>query len=491
MIWAEWVKFRTLPGRVAALAASGLVVVLLGCFAAAGSYQDCMGRRCPPPPTGPGGQAVRDRFAFGHRPLTGDGEITAHVSSMSGVITYPPPGHDQIVAGLVPWAKAGIMVKAGTRPGDTYASVLLTGHEGVRMQADFAADVAVPGFSGEAWLRLRRAGDRVSGYASADGVSWRQISTVRLAGLPRTAQVGVFVTSPSDVTQQASPHGGHLLQARFTQATASFDRVTPGGPWRYDLVGDDGQRTDLEKIHPPGVTESAGILTVTGSGDIAPLGTEGGQPIERSLTGMFMALIIVAVIGVQFATSEHRRGLLRTTYLASPRRERVVAAKALVLGGATFAAGVLAAAVTLPLAGWMLEAHGVYLLPVSGWTTVRVVLGAGALLSATALIAYGIGTVTRRSLAAVVLAVVLLVVPQLLATTSVLPGGAASWLLRVTPAAGLALQQSIPAYPQVAVPYGVIDGYFPLPAWGGLLVLLGWAAVALVLGVARTVRADA
>jgi hypothetical protein len=491
MIRAEWIKFRTLPGRVASIAGAMLVIVLLGWLAAAGAHEDCMGRRCPAPPTGPGGEAVQDRFSFAHRPLTGDGEITAHLGSMTGVITYPPPNHDQIVAGLVPWAKAGIMVKAGIKPGDAYAAVLLTGHEGVRMQTDFTGDVAAPGLSGAVWLRLKRTGDRITGYASADGTSWREISTVRLPGLPRTAQIGMFVTSPADVTEQASPHGGHNVQARFTQATAAFDRVTPGGPWQVDLVGDDGLRTDLEKQHPPGATESAGTLTVTGSGDIAPLGTDGGGPIERSLTGMFAALIVVVVVGVRYATAEQRHGLLRTTFLASPRRERVVAAKGLVLGGVTFAAGTVAAAVTLPLAGWLLHAHGVNMLPVSGWTTLRVVLGTGALLSVAGLIAYGIGTVTRRGLTAVVLAVVLLVVPKLLATTSVLPSGAASWLLRVTPDAGFALQQSVPAYPQVATPYGVIDGYYPLPAWGGLLVLLAWAGAALALAVVRTLRSDA
>ena len=51
-----------------------------------------------------------------HQPLAGDGTITARVTSMTGMITYPPPDHDEIVPGLVPWAKAGVMVKDGTSP---------------------------------------------------------------------------------------------------------------------------------------------------------------------------------------------------------------------------------------------------------------------------------------------------------------------------------------------------------------------------------------
>jgi hypothetical protein len=495
VIRAEWIKFRTLPGRVVAVAAAVLVVVALGGLAAAGVQESCMSGdkevQCPAPPVGPDGRAVDDRFTFAHRPLVGDGDFIAHVGAMTGTITYPPPGHDQIVAGLVPWAKAGIMVKAGTKPGDAYAAMLLTGHEGVRMQADFTGDRAVPGFSGGAWLRLRRTGDRVTGYTSADGTTWREVESVRLPGLPPTAQVGLFVTSPSNVTEAAGSHGGHVVQARFTQATAQFTGITPGGTFRSDLIGDDGNRTDLEKLSPPGVKESAGILTVTGSGDIAPLGGAGGMTVDSMLTGLAVAVLIMIVIAVGFGTAEYRRGLISTTFLASPRRERVVGAKALVVGGIAFAVGTVAAAVTVPLATAIFHAHAVIVLPTPWTTTLRVVLGTGALLSLAALLAYGIGTVTRRGLTAVVLAVILLIVPRVLTTVSLLPDAASEWLLRVTPAAGYAIQQTVPAYRQIARPYSPADGYYPLAPWAGLAVLAAWAVAVLALGVVRTRRADA
>ena len=50
-----------------------------------------------------------------------------------------------------------------------------------------------------------------------------------------------------------------------------------------------------------------------------------------------------------FITAEYRRGLIRTTLAASPRRGRVLAAKAVVLGAVTFVAGLVAAAVAVPL----------------------------------------------------------------------------------------------------------------------------------------------
>ena len=494
MIRAEWTKFRTVRGWVAGVCAAVLAVVLLGVLAALGSNESCMNGNvevaCPAPPTGPDGETVDDRFTFVHQPLTGDGEITARVSGMNGTITYPPPNHDQIVPGLVPWAKAGIMVKAGTKPGAAYASVLLSGHHGVRMQSDFTHDVAAPGYPGAVWLRLKRTGDQVTGYASKDGTAWQRIDTVKLAGLPRTVQIGLFAASPSDITEVANPLGGHIAQARWTQASADFSQVSPAGGFTYDGVGRDGQ-TDWEKTHPPGFKESAGILTVTGSGDIAPTGLSDGLAIEHTLSGLFLALLLDIVVAALFVTAEFRRGLIRTTLIAAPGRGRVLAAKAVVIGGVTFAAGLVAAGVTIPLVTHLMESRDVHVLHVPWWTELRVVAGAAALLSLAAIFAYAMGAVFRRGMPAVAAAVVLLVVPQLLATSSVLPDGAVLWLTRVTPAAAFAALQSIPAYPQVLHLDGPSDGYYPLAPLAGLGVLLLYAAAALGVAVLRFRRADA
>jgi ABC-type transport system involved in multi-copper enzyme maturation permease subunit len=73
----------------------------------------------------------------------------------------------------------------------------------------------------------------------------------------------------------------------------------------------------------------------------------------------------------------------------------------------------------------------------------------------------------------------------------VLPAGAARWLLRVTPAAAFAVQQSTPQYPQVDNLYIPANGYFPLAPWTGLAVLCAWAALALGLAVVLFRRRDA
>jgi ABC-type transport system involved in multi-copper enzyme maturation permease subunit len=100
-------------------------------------------------------------------------------------------------------------------------------------------------------------------------------------------------------------------------------------------------------------------------------------------------------------------------------------------------------------------------------------------MSLSAVLALAIGTILRRSAMAVATVVVLVVLPYILATAAVLPAGPSEWLLRVTPAAAFAIQQTLIAYPQVDGAYLPAFGYYPLGPLPGLLVLCAYAAGAL------------
>lgn len=499
---AEWTKFRTVRGWVIAMAAAALVIVLLGLSSASGSHTSCgagpVESACPPAPVGPGGEAVEDDFFFVHRSLAGDGGITARLTSLTGQIRKPDatPGVRNVVAGLVPWAKAGVMVKESTKQGSAYAAVLVTGAHGTRMQHDFTHDVAgrPGGGSREAprWLRLTRSGDILTGYESADGTSWAEIGTARLTGLPAMVEIGLFAASPGDLTVTQGDLGGSVSASRFTEATAVFDRVTlagaTSGGWRDDDVGAT-KAPDGSFHHPGRAGRSGGTFSVTGVGDIAP--SIEGQAIERTLTGVLTGLIVVIVVAVMFITAEYRSGLIRTTLLAVPDRGRMLVAKAVTIAGVTFAAGLAATSITLTSGTRILRANGNRLLPVSQLTEARVVVGTAALLAVAAVLALALGALFRRAVGAVIAAVMLIVVPHVLATTSVLPGEAARWLLRVTPDAGFAIQQSIPEYAHVLGHYAPLAGFYPLAPWAGFAVPCGYTAVALGLAVVRLRRRDA
>jgi ABC-type transport system involved in multi-copper enzyme maturation permease subunit len=282
--------------------------------------------------------------------------------------------------------------------------------------------------------------------------------------------------------------------------TAVFDHVSlsgtsPGTAWTGDAVG--GQNTGgAVSSGAEGFHQAGGTFTVTGSGDIAPVVFDpagsgfASSTIERGLAGAFAGLIAVVVVAVMFMTAEYRRGMIRTTLAASPHRGRVLAAKAIVAGAVAFAAGLAAALVTVVLGDRLAHANGSYVLPVSSLTEVRVIVGTAAVLAVAAALAVAIGTVLRRSAAAVTAVIVVIVLPYILGIAAVLPVGAEDWLLRISPAAAFAVQQSLPAYPQVTAGYTPTAGYFPLAPWAGFAVLCVWAALALALATVLLRRRD-
>ena len=518
LVRAEWTKFRSVRGWVAGMIVAALVTVVLGLLIAGGGSTTCQssptspvqsGAAClPHVPLGPGGQAVTDQFYFVRQPLAGHGSITARVTSLTGLHvngTGPggqgAPGGQGLAPGTEPWSKAGVIIKASTRPGSAYAAMMVTGRHGVRMQYDYTHDTAgLPGTVSAAsprWLRLTRSGDTVTGYDSADGTHWTPVGTARLAGLSGTVQAGLFATSPDHTTVVSQSLGGGTSSGGPTMATAVFDHASlsgpaPGGPWSGDAVG--GKAAGgAASPGLQGFRQAGARFTVTGSGDIAPLVAAGGNAstIEQALAGAFAGLIAVVVAAVMFITAEYRRGMIRTTLAASPRRGRVLAAKAVVAGAVAFAAGLAAALVTVPLGNRLAHAKGSYVLPVTPLTELRVIAGTAALLAVAAVLALAIGTVLRRSAGAVTAVIVVIVLPYILGTADVLPAGAANWLLRVTPAAAFAIQQSMPQYPQVSASYTATGGYFPLAPWAGLAVLCAWAALALGLAAVLLRRRDA
>ncbi|MCW3819621.1 DUF1349 domain-containing protein [Micromonospora sp. DR5-3] len=469
----EWSAFRS-PGRLTALAAAALTIIALGLLYAFGNHSSCPGP-CPVAPVASGGATVSDRFWFLHRDLGREGSITVRMTSMTGTITYPPPNHDQIVSGLVPWAKAGIIVKDDVRQGSRYAAVMMTGSHGVRFQYDYRHDVAgsAGGVSEQSprWLRLSRSGDTITGSESADGKQWHTVGAAKLDGLPDTVQVGLFATSPGDLTLRKVGLGGAIEEVRFTQAVGVFDNVTVEGGatdvWDSDPVGE-MNHTDWEKYHnASGAAERNGVITISGTGDIGPLGEEGARTVEKTLPGLAVALIIALIVAARYGA--------RTAPETASRQ--VIAARAAVVGAATFVAGLVAVGVVLPAGTAILKGNGIAVQPMPILTGARVIVGVPAVLALCAVLAYGVGVWLRRGWAAIIIGLSLVALPYAITAFPLLPDTVSEWLLRLTPAAGFAVQQTMEEYPQVTAHYAPSAGYFPLPWWAGLAVLCVYAMI--------------
>ncbi|MBB2943762.1 hypothetical protein FB565_003491 [Actinoplanes lutulentus] len=423
---------------IVALVAAVLAVVVPGLLLAGG-------------PGSPGregaGPGVADQFWFLHRDLGTEGSLTVRLTAMTGTITYPPPDHDEIVSGLVPWAKVGLILKDGLRQGSPYAAVMMTGDHGVRFQHNYRHDVAgrPGGVSEQAprWLRLTRSGATVTGSESVDGKIWETVGTARLDGLPDTVQIGLFATSPGDLTLRRVALGGSVEEVRFTQAVGVFDNVSPGGAWASDPVGE-MNRTDWERLrHASGAVEQAGVVTVSGAGDIGPFGDEPLITARLALMGLPIALIIVLVVGTSVVSSSATGAVGRRPLLA--------------MAAASFLTGLIAVGVVVPVP--------------------RVAIGLGVAFALCAILAGQLRELFGRRWAAVVVSTLLVFVPYVVTTVALLPDPVAQWLLRVTPAAGFAAGQTLVEYPQVTAHYAPSAGYFPLSWWAGLLVLGAYPAV--------------
>jgi hypothetical protein len=514
LLRAEWTKFRSVRGWVIGMLVGGLLIVGIGVLTGSNSQcsfqpgPDSTAQACPAPPTGPEGGWVSDSFYFVRQPLAGNGSITVRVTSLTGQYSThggiaAGPASAATTAGMTPgvqpWSKAGIMIKASTVQGSAYAAMMVTGSHGVRMQWDFTHDVA--GLIGKVsasvprWLRLTRSGDAISGYDSADGVHWRLVGTARLTGFPATAQGGLFAATPG-YTKTSTSLGGSSSTGGPALATGAFDHVSRQGSWpaagwtgrAIQAPGDTALPASAQ-----GFTQAGDRLTVSGSGDVAPATGGGGlSTVEQTLTGTFLGLIVIVVIGAMFMTAEYRRGLIRTTLTASPRRGRVLAAKAVVLAGVTFVTGLIAVAIVIPVGERLLHENGNPILPMPALTEGRIAVGTAALLAVAAVLALAVGTLLRHSAGAVTAVVAGIVLPYLLAILGgVLPTGAQEWLVRVTPAAGFAIQQSNQRYAQVIASYNPANGFFPLAPWAGFAVLCAWAAAALALAAYALRRRDA
>jgi ABC-type transport system involved in multi-copper enzyme maturation permease subunit len=360
------------------------------------------------------------------------------------------------------------------------------------------------------WLRLSRSGNTLTGYESADGQHWTTVGSVHLAGLPATVQAGLFVASPDYQFQTQSFGGGDQGASSPTQATAVFGHVSkrgswPAGAWTGGHVGPieqlpakvsgqcDPSACGDTPQQPGRFRQSGGAFTVAGSGDIAPF-VPIVDPLQVTFYGTLFGAIAVIALGAVFITGEYRRGMIRTTLAASPRRGQVLAAKAIVIGSVTFAAGLAGAAVAFPFSVRKLHALGWNppVWPVWSLTSqigVRMVVGTAALLAVTALLALAAGTILRRSAGAITAVVGLVIFPLVLAV--ILPTAPAEWLLRYTPAAAFSLQTSTLRYPQVntgCIPY---HGCYPLAPWTGFAVMSLWAVLGLGVAAVLLRRRDA
>lgn len=206
---------------------------------------------------------------------------------------------------------------------------------------------------------------------------------------------------------------------------------------------------------------------------------------ELSLTGVRLGQAAIVVLAALTVGDEFGTGIIQGTLAATPRRQVVLGAKALVVSGAVLLSGALgvlgslaAGRALLPGNGFTPE-HGYPALSLADEPTLRAAAGSVLYLVCIALLTLGVAAAVRDTAGAVTAVLGLLYIAPLVVELV----GDPQWqerLRELTPmTAGLAVQATTE-----------LDR-LPIGPWAGLGVLAAYACAALLLGGLSFVTRDA
>ena len=139
------------------------------------------------------------------------------------------------------------------------------------------------------------------------------------------------------------------------------------------------------------------------------------DPIGWSLIGGIWSGILFTVLGITVASSEYSSGMIRQTLTATPRRGRVVAAKAAVVALYTGAAGLVSTLAMFLVAQPLLASYGLPSSSLGDADAIRTVLTTGLLFPLLPVMAMALGFALRSAVWAVVSLLVLIFAPAFLA----------------------------------------------------------------------------
>jgi ABC-2 type transport system permease protein len=234
--------------------------------------------------------------------------------------------------------------------------------------------------------------------------------------------------------------------------------------------------TKIRSVRSTYWTLLAMIVVTVGFGALASFGATRGphgpdfDPTMRSLGGLYISQLIIAVLGVMVITSEYSTGMIGTTLMTLPRRGTVVTAKAIVFGLVALVSSLITTFASFFVGQAIMSSHHISTnLGQPG--VLRAVIGGALFLTACGLLAFGIGLLLRHSAGAISAVVALLFVLTVL--VNFLPQ---SWQVHV--------EKWLPAVAGSQI-WAVVHSTGPVPnfaPWTGFAVLCGYAAIAIAAG---------
>jgi len=202
----------------------------------------------------------------------------------------------------------------------------------------------------------------------------------------------------------------------------------------------------------------------------------GATALSLSLFGTNFAQLALGVLGVLVTAGEYSTGMIRSTLAAVPRRLPVLWSKAAVFGLVALGVSLIGVVAVFPIASGIVSGTPAAL-TFSHSGVVRSLLGAGLYLGLFGVIGTALGALLRSVAGGIsVLVAALMLVPGLI---SLLPS---SWQDNISPYLPSNAGESM---------FALTHDSTALSPTAGLLVFLGWTALALAGAAYRLVRTDA
>jgi ABC-2 type transport system permease protein len=174
------------------------------------------------------------------------------------------------------------------------------------------------------------------------------------------------------------------------------------------------------------------------------------DPVGNSMAGLLFSMTLLIVLGVTAVTSEYGSGMIRTTLIVSPRRTRVFAAKATIVGALGIAIGAIATPGMFLISQAIFGSYGLATASASDSTVVRHLivysLGYGVVYT---LVPLSIAFLLRGAASGITASIGLLYLPWMLAP--VLPAWLQDNVLRFFP--DLAIDSLAGFMPQSSATY--------------------------------------
>ncbi|MET7572364.1 ABC transporter permease [Streptomyces sp. NPDC005492] len=224
-----------------------------------------------------------------------------------------------------------------------------------------------------------------------------------------------------------------------------------------------------------GLIAAAHYKSSYGSGHLRP-DDANATALDLSLFGTNFAQLALGVLGVLVTAGEYSTGMIRSTLAAVPRRLPVLWSKAAVFGVVALGVSLVGVFVAFPIVSGIVSGTPAAL-TFSHSGVVRSLLGAGLYLGLVGVIGTALGALLRSVAGGIsVLVATLMLVPGLI---SLLPS---SWQDNISP--------YLPSNAGQAM-FALTHDATTLSPGAGLLVFLGWTALALAGAAYRLVRTDA